>query len=216
MRDETAARPLRMTTTNAFAHRWLVPRLPSWRRAHPRIALEVIGTDALLDLAAGDADLAIRYARLPPPGHVVEELFRGSFVPVCAPAVLASGRPIREPTDLTQHTLIHMHWQPWESCAPTWRRWLAAACAPGVAVPEPVGTGALTFREELHAIEAAIAGEGIVIVSDLLVGRELESGALVRAFEFALPGFGFYLTHLPGHPRQAAIAAFSAWIRSVA
>ena len=27
--------PLRVTATNAFAGRWLVPRLPSWRKAHP-------------------------------------------------------------------------------------------------------------------------------------------------------------------------------------
>src|SRR5712671_341028 len=26
--------PLRVTATNAFAGRWLVPRLPSWRKAH--------------------------------------------------------------------------------------------------------------------------------------------------------------------------------------
>jgi LysR family transcriptional regulator, glycine cleavage system transcriptional activator len=34
--------------------------LPSWRKAHPGISLEVIGTDAVLDLGAGEADLAIR------------------------------------------------------------------------------------------------------------------------------------------------------------
>jgi LysR family glycine cleavage system transcriptional activator len=39
-----------------------VPRLPLWRQAHPEIALEVIGTDAVMDLAAGNADVAIRYA----------------------------------------------------------------------------------------------------------------------------------------------------------
>jgi len=54
---------LRVTTTNAFASRWLVPRLPRWRKAHPQAPLEVIGTDNVLDLNAEDADVAIRYAR---------------------------------------------------------------------------------------------------------------------------------------------------------
>jgi len=36
---------LRVTTTNAFASRWLVPRLPLWRAAQPHIDLEIIGTD---------------------------------------------------------------------------------------------------------------------------------------------------------------------------
>ena len=42
--------PLRVTTTNAFASRWLVPRLPAWGKLHPEAPLEVIGTDSVLDL----------------------------------------------------------------------------------------------------------------------------------------------------------------------
>src|ERR1700756_2244634 len=33
LREAEERRPLRATTTNAFAHRWLVPRLPLWRAA---------------------------------------------------------------------------------------------------------------------------------------------------------------------------------------
>src|SRR6266567_8171368 len=56
-------RLLRVTSPNAFASRWLVPRLPKWREIHPKVPLETIGTDAVLDLRAGNADVAIRYAR---------------------------------------------------------------------------------------------------------------------------------------------------------
>lgn len=38
----------------------------------------------------------------------------------------------------------------------------------------------LSFREELHAIEAVIAGQGIGIVSVVLVEHELAAGTLVR------------------------------------
>jgi len=58
--------PLRVTMTNAFASRWLVPRLPRWRKVRPNAPLDVIGTDSVLDLHAGDADVAIRYARTLP------------------------------------------------------------------------------------------------------------------------------------------------------
>ena len=67
------------------------------------------------------------------------------------------------------------------------------------------GTASLSFREELHAIEAVIAGQGVAILSDVLVGRELASGALVKVLDPPLPGFGFYLAHVPDHPRQAVI-----------
>src|SRR3954452_17486330 len=83
--------PLRVTTTNAFASRWLVPRLPRWRKARPNAPLEVIGTDGVLDLHAGDADVAIRYARTLPTDGTTEEFLRDSFWPVCKPELLGSG-----------------------------------------------------------------------------------------------------------------------------
>ena len=73
----------------------------------------------------------------------------------------------------------------------------------------------LSFREELHAIEAVIAGQGIGIFSNVLVASELASGALVKAFDLSLPGFRFYVVRRHGHPREKIIRAFSAWLRSV-
>ena len=42
---------------------------------------------------------------------------------------------------------------------------------------------ALYFQEELHAIEAVIAGQGVAICSDVLISRELKSGALIKLFD---------------------------------
>src|SRR4029450_11344978 len=44
---------LKVSTTNAFASRWLVPRLPLSRELHPGISLEIIGTDRVLNLQGG-------------------------------------------------------------------------------------------------------------------------------------------------------------------
>jgi LysR family transcriptional regulator, glycine cleavage system transcriptional activator len=208
-------RPLRVTTTNAFASRWLVPRLPRWREAHVKIPLEVIGTDAVLDLRAGDAEVAIRYARNMPIEFTALEIFRDTFFPVCSPALLEKGGPIRRAADLLQYPLIHFDWLKHDTEAPTWRRWWAAARSVDPDLPEATDVWDWSFREELHAIEAVIAGQGIAICSDILVGRELDSGTLVKAHNLSLPGYGFYLVHLPNHPRQPVIAAFSDWIRSV-
>ena len=82
-------------------------------------------------------------------------------------------------------------------------------------VPEIDEAGEINFREELHAIEAVIAGQGISILSDVVVSRELESGALVKALDVSIPGLGFYLAHIPGHPRQPMIDKFQFWMSSV-
>src|ERR1700753_4038470 len=61
--EENAQPPLRLTSPGAFASKWLVPQLAKWREASPAIPLEIIGTDAVLDLRAGEAAVALRYAR---------------------------------------------------------------------------------------------------------------------------------------------------------
>ena len=89
LRDGMDQRRLRVTATSAFAGRWLVPRLPLWRAARPDIPLEVIGTDAVVDLTRGDADVAIRYAFVAPIGFVNTELLRDRFWPVVNPKLLS-------------------------------------------------------------------------------------------------------------------------------
>jgi LysR family transcriptional regulator, glycine cleavage system transcriptional activator len=215
--EGSAQRPLRVTTTDAFAGRWLVPRLPDWRQAHGGVPLEIIGTDTVLDLHAGEADLAIRYARAMPRDLPAQELFRDTFSPVCRPEVLGTARrPVRRAADLLAYPLIHCDWEYWDIDGPTWSRWLAAARSVDPDLPQVAKARDVSFREELHAIEAVLAGQGIAICSDVVVGRELKSGLLVKAHDFSLPGYGFYLVHLPHHPRQATIDAFAAWMRAAA
>jgi len=174
-------RPLRVTCPNAFASRWLVPRLPKWREEQPTIPLEIIGTDAVLDLRAGNADVAIRYARRMPLDLAAQEIFRDTFFPVCSPELLAKAtRYIERAADLLHYPLIHFDWMNRDHEAPTWSRWLAAARSVDPGIKDTNKAWDLSFREELHAIDAVAAGQGIAICSDVVVSRELKSGALSR------------------------------------
>jgi LysR family transcriptional regulator, glycine cleavage system transcriptional activator len=47
-----------------------------------------------------------------------------------------------------------------------------------------------------------------------MVSDELGTGELVKVFDIALPGFGFYIVHKTDHPRSRAINAFVMWARS--
>ncbi|QOZ25257.1 LysR substrate-binding domain-containing protein [Bradyrhizobium sp. CCBAU 51753] len=208
---------LRITTTNAFAARWLVPRLPHWRKQHPQAPLDITGTDSVLDLPAGDADVAIRYAtsRQVPREGIVEEFLSDTYWPVCSPALLPAGGSLKSAADLRNHVLVHSYWFPSDIDPPSWQRWLAVARRKWRNLPEFTDMQHLSFREELHAIEAVVAGQGVGIFSDVLVAPELASGALVKAFDLSLPGYRFYVVRRPGHPRERIIRAFSAWLLSV-
>lgn len=211
-----AQAPLRITGTNAFAHRWLVPRLPAWRALHPANPPEIIGIDDMLDLRAGEADIAIRYARAAPVGLASRLICSDTFWPICRPALLQRPGRYLAPEDLLKRPLIHIQWQKSEPDPPIWRRWVAAAGLAETAQTRRAIAEGLSFREELHAIEAVLAGQGIALVSDVLVAQELAAGILVKAHGLSLPGFGYYVAYVPSHPRLAAIEAFAYWIAQAA
>ncbi len=184
-----------------------------WREAHEGIALSIIGADRVVRLDVGEADLAIRYTRSPP-CPASRKLFDDRFFPVCSPQLLAGRPTIRCAADLSTYPLIHFDWFANDRTAPDWERWLEMASAAGRrARPCRI---ALSFREELHAIEAVLAGQGIALCSDIVVADDLASGALVKASDLALPGYGFYPLYAFDHPRRAAIESFVKWIRTAA
>jgi DNA-binding transcriptional LysR family regulator len=67
-----------------------------------------------------------------------------------------------------------------------WERWFEMASATDPRAREGCQI-ALSFREELHAIEAVLAGHGIALCSDVVVADDLASGALVKVLDLALP-----------------------------
>src|SRR5262249_9647801 len=109
VRRDGEKQPLRVTTTNAFASRWLIPRLPRWRKRHPDAPLDVIGTDGVLDLKTGEADVAIRYARSRPKDGIVDEFLRDAFWPICSPKLFGSAG-LRRAADLRHQVLVHCYW----------------------------------------------------------------------------------------------------------
>jgi Transcriptional regulator len=213
--EEDAQTPLRVTSPNAFASKWLVPRLPKWREENPTVALEIIGTDAVLDVRAGATDVAIRYARKPPLDLMAHEVFRDTFVPVCSPRLLEQHGPIDRAADLLRFPLIHYDWINSDPDKPTWRQWLAVARSIDPDFNPLEKAWDLSFREELHAIDAVIGGQGVAICSDVVVSNELRSGQLVKAHPLALPGYGFYLVSMPHSPQAPVIEAFSMWMRAI-
>lgn len=214
IRSGAATGRLRITTTNAFAARWLVPRLPTWRQAHPGLRLDIIGTDAVLNLRGGEIDLAIRYAREKPTDGSSVELFRDTFRVVASPSLVGRAKTPFAPRDLARFPLIEAEWPPTTIDAPNWRHWELAARKLGHEVPALAGSAGLNFREELHAIEAVLAGQGVAICSDVLVGRELCNGKLCELSDVTLPGFGFYATYREDHPKLRSIKTFIAWAQA--
>jgi DNA-binding transcriptional LysR family regulator len=56
---------VKLTTVESAAGTWVIPALARLRESHPGIEVEVISTDRNLDLASGEADVAIRFGSAP-------------------------------------------------------------------------------------------------------------------------------------------------------
>src|SRR5262249_21580320 len=106
-----------------FATRWLLPRLNSFRQAHPFVDLRIQTNNNRVDLAGEGLDFAIRYGNGSWRNTEAIPLLAVALSPVCAPQI---AERITAPADLAEEALSRSYH------ADEWPRWFAAA---GVTCP---------------------------------------------------------------------------------
>jgi len=211
LRTRVEGETVTLTANTAFVAKWVLPRIAAFRLACPGIELRLHASDTLVDLARGDADLAIRSGQGDWPGLATAELMPERYAPLCSPRL-----GLKRARDLAQHRLIHSDWQPHASAPAQWPRWFAEA---GLAMPakrrSKASTG-LSFSDETHAMLAALAGHGVALLSLTLAAEELRSGALVQPFGPALDTGRYFLATAKGREREPAVRAVWEWIAAQA
>ncbi len=210
--EEADNAPLRISTTTAFASRWLLPRLGEWNDRHPGVNLEVIATEQVVNLRGGEIDMAIRYAKQPPTDLDAAPLFKDRFLPVCSPRLLEA-LPVDDWVRvITQLTLLHFRWKQHDDPdAPSWALWRAMARLVDRRAERIDPKRGSTLSEEHMVIEAAIAGQGVALASSVLVERELRMGLLMRVSEVSIPGRTFYAVSVRNSPRKHLVDRFVQW-----
>jgi LysR family glycine cleavage system transcriptional activator len=199
-------RQVTISATSAFTAKWLAPRVAGFGKLHPGLDLLLHASDDAIDFSGDSADIAIRYGRGPYPGTVSEVLFADRFAPVASPKLGTITA-----ADLSSAALIDFDWKKPHPLNPTWDKWFAEAGLPCTAAH-----GRLRFSDEGHAIQAAIAGQGVALLSLALVAEEIASGQLVQPFGPTLPGHTYHLVLSAGHAPSAAVLAAAAWLREQA
>ncbi len=203
---------LTVTASPSFAAKWLVLRLHRFQERCADVDVRISATDEVVDLTKGDFDIAIRYGTGHYPGLDVELLFTNEVFPACSPQLLAAGPPLRTPDDLRHHALIHDQAIERDPLAPTWPMWLKAA-----GVKDVAATAGLSFNHMSLALDAAIAGHGVVLAHSTIAAADLAAGRLVRLFSLALPDlFAYYIVTAPGALERPKVRAFRLWLREEA
>lgn len=166
---------LRLLVDDAFASRWLAPRL--------RLLDESVGdTDLVIersiagemDLARLNADCAILPLAYPLAGHHCEVLMHDSVLPVCTPDFAARYQLHEGVHRLRDASIIY------DAQADTefdWPRWLRAC-----GYPLRLSGKGLRLTSVTTLIETILSGNGIGLVRHSLVTNELAAGRLISPF----------------------------------
>jgi len=98
--------PLRVTTTRTFGSMWLAPRVKEFCEAYPDIELRMHLSDEYVDLATGEAEMAIRFGAPQQADLIQRHLIDMRHFIYAAPKYLSEHGTPEEASDLDSHALI--------------------------------------------------------------------------------------------------------------
>lgn len=205
-RERDEHRALAVTVPPSFGARWLLPRLDRFRATHPGVDIRIDATDRLADFTREDVDIGIRYGAGDYGGLYVERLLSEEIFPVCSPRLLEGPQPLRTPSDLRAHTLLHLDWT--TRAQPDWPMWLLAA-----GVSDMDSSRGPRFTMAGMAIQAAVEGHGVALAGSVLVADDLAAGRLIKPFDLSFPvSFAYYIVGPQATVSHPNIAAFRDWL----
>ncbi len=173
-------------------------------QAHKEIELRFLATLRIIDFDRDEVDVAIRFGL----GHDKEVYSRPLIdewmTPMMTPEM---AQEIDTPGKLAKATLIHDDSISFFKVPMGWDVWCQAA---RLDVDTSHGP---RFSQADHAIDAAIAGAGVVLGRVSLATRALEAGRLVAPFEVGLISEAQFRFICPqGTEKRPHVAAFEAWV----
>lgn len=197
---------LTVTAGPAFTAKWLAPRLYEFAQAHPDVELRFAASLGMMDLARDNIDVAIRFSSGVTPDLYALPLAEEWVMPVMTPALAAL-----YPTVESLHNAPIIFDDSIDFLKPAigWTEWFSAMEKPFSPTQGP------RFSQADHAIDAALAGVGVVLGRRALVIKDLAEGRLVAPFPTALSaGARFSFLCLKGMETRPQIAVFRDWILS--
>ena len=170
---------LRISAALSHGRICVVPLLGRFAQAYPHILVDISLSDALVDVAAGQADVAIRFGPLADSGLTARKLGESRRVIVASPSYLARAGTPRVPEDLHDHNCLNFNFRRSEPVWPFMRDGEAFCLAM---------KGSIEANNGETLGQLAAQGIGIARVGTFSVANEITSGALVPLLEDYNPG----------------------------
>ncbi|WP_462154754.1 LysR family transcriptional regulator [Pseudoalteromonas piscicida] len=188
---------LLISCCNSFAALWLAPNMAAINRAFPNQTVTICASDQLIDLnKEKHIDIALRYGKAVPNSnetHLITEKI----------GLYAS--PNYRVPDQGKPLLFLTHWQdetgleniPWQAHI------------------DENYYDLRYFEQEHFVMQAAVAGQGLALLSDVLAESAVIQGWLSKSTtmeEFS--GYGYWLRQTTYHKSSAIVHQFTIWLAS--
>jgi LysR family glycine cleavage system transcriptional activator len=197
---------LNLVALPTFAARWLVPRLPNFQKANPKIMVHITARQAPIDSALEPFDAAVFHGASHWPGTISQYLMDDDIVAVCSPKLNAR-RAIKTPADVVKFPLVHKMGKP-----NRWAEWMAEV---GIASDGLLhGHACQNFA---MVAQAAVAGLGIALLPRYLIEDDIAAKRLeIVADEFVDIATSYYLILPETRASASAVQAFAKWLTAEA
>ncbi|WP_175745615.1 LysR family transcriptional regulator [Burkholderia ambifaria] len=203
-RRGTVGGVLRVTAPGELGRLRIAPLIAAFQRRHPELIVQLMLTDAIVDLLAHDIDVAVRIGSLADSTMIARELAPNHRVLCASPSYVAAHGLPAEPAELRAHRCIVMGDQP----RAEWR----FDGAHGTVAVEV--TAALLTNDGGAARTLALEGAGIALKSIWDVGADLDAGRLIRVLPaFAAPAAPLHAVYPGGRHVPLRVRAFVDFLR---
>jgi DNA-binding transcriptional LysR family regulator len=194
---------LRVSAPVTFARMHLVPTLSAFLDAHPKLQLELVMEDRIIDLVAENIDVALCWSALTDSALVARKLTQAERLVVASPAYLAGRGVPNTPADLLEHNAIVYD----QSCGGEEWRFRRGTSEVSVRIQRRL---TLSAAEGVRA--AIIAGQGFAISARWMFAPELETGEVVPVLDdWTLPSIDLWVLYPSGRLTSTKARTFVKW-----
>ena len=211
--EDQGPQAVTVSATDGMALFWLQPMIDSFRAQHPEVGFVVLASDAD-DTLRNYADVDIAFLCGNERCDVGEELhflFQEIAQPVCSPAFLARHGPFPDAESLNGVNLLHLHDRHWSADAIGWQpmgwaEWFRAQGTEWAKAPSSLSTNKVSLL-----MQAAMAGQGVMLGWHHMVRAPIAEGRLVFAHPAPITaGRGNFLNYKQKSLKRPAVAGFVA------
>ena len=196
--QDVPAGKLRLNVPRPAARLLLAPMLAGFVARYPRVQVDVVTDDGMIDIVRDGFDAGIRFGEQVAADMIAVPVGGPQpFVVVGSPAYLAAHGAPATPRDLLAHACIGRRF-------PSGRQYAWEFEQDGEGVSIAVG-GPLVFDDDELMLRAARDGAGLAYVYEADARADIAAGRLVSVLERCLPPPSRYFLYYPGRRQMPAV-----------